>query len=172
MHFVCIWGWMWCPKTDCFKPQWLARYSPESQRLHFKDRLHSLGCRSLVIRSLLGARSQQHKPPAYRQVPGAGSQASRCQMCGRQEESGRGEVQAEADAALPLDILHCQQSQIARMRFEDPPFAFAGLPWRGWGCNGCSFLHWWTSLQTLAAARCLTYCRHTFKFLRIKANIK
>lgn len=64
-------------------------HTPKSQRLHFKDRLHSLGCRPPVIGSLLGARSQQHQPPAHHPVPGAGSQVSPCQTRRGQEGSGR-----------------------------------------------------------------------------------
>lgn len=118
------------PKDRLFKPQLSVQYSPESQRLHFKDRLCSLGCRSLVIGSLLGARSQQHKPPAHHLVPGAGSQVSLCQKCGRQEGSGRGEARAEAASALPLDSLHWQGSRGAGTRFAESSFAFAGLPAR------------------------------------------
>lgn len=93
---------------DAQRPLLLAQDSPESQRLHFKDRLHSSGCRPLVIGSLLGARSQQHKPPAHCPVPGARSQASLCQKV----REGRG---------LPLGSLGWQQSWGARTRSGEPP---------------------------------------------------
>lgn len=104
---------------------------PESQRLRFKDRLCSLGCRPLEIGSLLGARSQQHQPPAHRLVPGAGSQASLRQKWGRAggEQEGRGPgrgCRSPAPGQPPLAAIPGSQDEVCRV-----PLAFARLPARG-----------------------------------------
>lgn len=146
---------------------------PESQRLRFKDRLCSLGCRPLEIGSLLGARSQQHQPPAHRLVPGAGSQASLRQKWGRQEGSRRGEARAEAAAALPLDSLRWQRSRGARMRSAECLSPLPDSPREAEGTRAAPpGLGELAPSRGLAAARCLTYRKHRLKFLRIKAKVR